>query len=185
MRRVGLWIVLAGMPLVLSAGISAAVLAKAPGATSAVSTSFSATTVSDRKVQTCTGPDGAYEITNARYAGTATSSDPRLTGALEIRVKSVLNTTKGLGWVGGQLRVRNASPKADAHGSLTAVYQAGQLSGFVKGNVDKPSGKLRANVSATFSSAGGFTSGQLGTGSSSNSAIVFSGACPGSKPSKP
>jgi hypothetical protein len=185
MRRV-LWIVLAGIALALSAGISAAVVAKKePGTTSAVSASFSATTVSDRKVQTCTGSDGTYEITHARYNGTATSTDPRLNGALEIRVKSVLNTTKGLGWVEGQLRVRNASPKAEAHGSLSAVYQSGQLSGLLKGNVNKPSSKLRANVSAAFSSAGGFTSGQLGAGSSSDSGIVFSAACPGGKPSKP
>lgn len=170
----------------LSAGIAAAVVAKkGPSGTSAVSATFSATTVSDRKLQTCTGPDGTYEITHARYTGTVTSSDARLNGTLEIRVKSVLNTTKGLGWAEGKLRVHNSAPKAETHGSFTAVYQGGQLSGFLKGNVHDPSGKVRANLLATFSSAGGFTAGQLGAGSSSDSAIVFSLACPGGKPSKP
>jgi hypothetical protein len=53
--------------------------------------------VSHRKVQACTGPDETYEITQARYAGTATSRDPCLKRRAGDPGQSVLNTTKGPG----------------------------------------------------------------------------------------
>lgn len=148
----------------------------APGSTDSVAATFTAATVSDLETQTCTGSDGTYQITKASYSGDSTSSDPRLAGKVTIRVRSVYNTTKNLGWVEGKLEVDNASKKS-AEGNLTAVDAGGALAGFVKGKAGDPKGKLFANVSATFDSATGFMAGQLGAGSSPDTAIVASGPC--------
>jgi hypothetical protein len=53
------------------------------------------------------------------------------------------------------------------------------------GNVRGPNGRLLANVSAGFTSAGGFTSGQIGTGFGTNTAIVVGGECKAPKAPKP
>jgi hypothetical protein len=56
--------------------------------------------VSHRKVQACTGPDGTYEITQARYAGTATSRDPRLQTARWRSGSERAQHDQGAGWRG-------------------------------------------------------------------------------------
>lgn len=54
---------------------------------------------------------------------------------------------------------------------------AGALSGFINGKTKDPKAKLFANFSATFDPATGFSAGQLGSGSSSDTAIFASGSC--------
>lgn len=136
---------------------------------------FSATTVSDLESSTCTGADGTYTQTKATYSGDSTSADLRLAGTLEIRAKSVYNTTTNLGYVEGKFRVENASGHTD--GKLAAVDTTGALAGFMNGKMKEPKAKLFANFSASFDAATGFTAGQLGSGSSPDTAIVASGAC--------
>jgi hypothetical protein len=184
MRKLATWLALAALVMLVSTGIAVAVAAKKPKGTSTVAATFTAAAASNVATQTCTGSDGVYQITKGDYTGTSVSTDPRLNGALKIHAKSVLNTTKGLGFVAAKLEIRNPASGAMAKGSLIAVNTAGQLRGFIRGKVKKPEAKLLANFSATFTGATGFTAGKLGAGASNDSAIVFSGACAGAKPKK-
>ena len=56
-----------------------------PSSIQATSATFMATAVADSKTDTCTGTDGTYTRTRAKYTGTATSTDARLAGAIEVR----------------------------------------------------------------------------------------------------
>ena len=155
------------------AGTGVAIAAGNLATTKSVDATFSATTVKHRTVKTCTGADGdTYEVTHAAYTGSSDSDDSRLDGPIEIRVKSVYNTTKKLGHLTGNFRGDKA------RGNLSAVNEDGTLEGFLKGGVRDSAGKLFANISADYSSAGGFSDGELGNGSPNNTAIIFGGACP-------
>jgi hypothetical protein len=170
--------------VVAGLAIAGAAIAAGPSATNPVSATFTATTVVTKNVQTCIGADGTYELTHATYSGTSSSSDPSLNGPIRIDVKSVYNTTKNLGWLNAKLRV-NGSTGDNAHGNLSAVNAGGKLQGFLNGTATAPGRHLLANVSASFASATGFGSGQLGTGSATNTAVVSSGSCKPPKPHKP
>lgn len=170
---------------VVALTVTGVAIAGGPSTTSQVSATFTATTVVQKDVQTCTGVDGTYEITHATYSGTAVSSDPHLNGPIRIDVKSVYNTTKNLGWLSGKLRVDNSTTGDRAHGNLSAVNMGGQLQGFLSGEETAPGNRLLANVSASFASATGFGSGQLGAGTATNTAVVSSGSCKSHEPPKP
>ena len=176
---------LAGVAVVgalVFAGIAIAVPGSA--STTAVSATFTATNVTNLKSRTCTGADGTYELRSATYSGNSSSGDSRLNGTIELRVKSVYNTTENLGWLDADVRVNGASAHR-AHGKLHAVNTEGTLQGLLSGGVHGDNGKLLANVSAGFTSGGGFTDGKLGTGSGANTALVFSGNCKPEPPKAP
>ena len=170
---------------VLALAVAGVAIAGGPSTTNPVSATFNATTVVKKNVQTCTGADGTYEITHATYAGTSTSADPSLNGPIRIDIKSVYNTTKNLGWLNAKLQFDGTTPGGKAHGNLSAVNAGGQLHGFVSGQETAPGKHLLANVSASFAGATGFGSGQLGTGTAINTAVVFSGSCKAAEPQKP
>src|SRR5260221_10241959 len=114
------WIAVAAVVAV--AGTVVAIAAGALATTQSVDATFNATTVKHRIVRTCTGADGdTYEITKATYTGTAASGDSRLDAAIEIRVRSVYNTTKALGQLDGKV------PGDNARGNLSAVNTEGVL----------------------------------------------------------
>jgi hypothetical protein len=164
------WIAVAAV--VATAGTVVAIAAGALATTESVSAMFDATTVKNRTVKTCTGANGdSYEVTHATYTGTAVSKDSRLDGTIEIRVNSVYNTTQDLGRLEGKVHGDHV------RGSLNAVNTNGTLEGFLKGGVHDAAGKLFANISAKYTSGGGFSEGELGTGSTENTAIIFSGGC--------
>jgi hypothetical protein len=171
------WAVLVLTGALVFAGV--AVAKHGGGSTQAVSATFAATTVVHRATKICTGTDGTYELTHARYTGTATGSDDRLSGGLELHVRSVYNQTENLGWVDARVKLRDAaSGRVKAHGRLDAVNVNGQLEGLLTGHVrGDDRGKLLANVSAGYSSAGGFSDGQLGAGNAANTALLHSGRC--------
>jgi hypothetical protein len=148
---------------------------KGPSSTQAVTATFSTDAVSNLKTNTCTGADGTYTQTRATYSGTATSDDPRLNGTLTIRARSVYNTATNLGHVEGAFRVKGTD--GHARGVFSAVSTGGTLAGFAGGSVAAPRGTLLANLSATFDPATGFSAGQLGSGSSDDTAVVVSGFC--------
>jgi hypothetical protein len=150
---------------------------KGPSSTQPVTATFSTATVSNLETSTCTGADGTYMQTKATYTGDSTSADPRLAGTLTIRAKTVYNTTTNLGYVEGVFRVESAS--GHAGGMFAAVDTAGALAGFMSGKAKDPRAKLLANFSATFDPATGFSAGQLGSGSSPDTAVVASGSCSG------
>ena len=144
--------------------------------TQAAAASFTATSVSQLRATTCTGSDGTYQDTNAVYTGTATSSNASLNGPVEIRAHSVVNTTEQLGWLDGTLRVRPASG-GGVSASFHAAIANGNLVGLVTAGVNN-GGKLVASLSSAFTPSGGFTSGNLGTGSTPNAGVLFTqGTC--------
>jgi hypothetical protein len=149
--------------LAVAHGIEGAKSAKAVAGT------FSATDAST-STRTCTTAEGkVLTVTNGRYKGTATG-DPDLTGAITLSARSTVNTTDGVGVVEGQLRIDVANGR-DTFAAYTAVYDHGNIAGVAVGRAHDPHARLLANLSAAFSSAGGFTSGKLGGGTAGGSAV--------------
>ena len=92
----------------------------------AASATFSATTVSQARLTTCSiNNSDTFAATIATYTGTATSSDARLNGTIRIRATSLVDTNNGLGRVVGVFRIRNANG-VGAHGSLFEIDYAGR-----------------------------------------------------------
>jgi hypothetical protein len=147
----------------------------APSSFQATSATFTADTVSAVRSSSCTGADGTYVRTRAKYTGTSTSSDSRLDGALEVRANTVYNTTTKLGVVGGSFRVKTEDGRTV--GTFRAVDSDGSLAGFAQGGSRKARATLLANLSATFDPASGFSDGKLGKGSASDTAVFVSGRC--------
>ena len=148
-----------------------------PGSVQAASATFDAATVTDLHSGTCTGADGTYTRMKATYTGNATSSDARLNGTLTVRAKTFYNTDTNLGVVEGQFRVENAD--GHTNGKFVAVDTNGTLDGWLGGRAHGPHAGLVGSFSATFDPTAGFSGGQLGTGSSTNSAVFASGHCGG------
>jgi hypothetical protein len=178
MRKRTIWTILAGLVALAIAGL--AVAAHKGAQTDPVEASFSATEVKRIKTRTCEGADGTYKITHAIVEGTVMSTDdPVLAGNLRLHLKSVYNDTKNLGWVTGKAHIRNevADPDTRARASLTAVNDDGQIEGMLVGGAGAPHWKLLANFSADLADTGAVTNGQIGAGSSDNSALLFRGGC--------
>ena len=140
---------------------------------------FTATTVENAQTRTCVGTDGTYEISYARYTGTATSTNSYLAGPVALRVKSVYNTTKQLGWVEGSFRVKDEDER-NGHGRFVAVNTNGVLDGFLSGRINRHYAAIAGSIVANFTAAGGFTNGQFGGGAAGpNTAIVAGQPCEG------
>jgi hypothetical protein len=141
----------------------------------AVTGTFAATTASHVTTRTCTTSDNkALVVTDGMYTGTA-SGDPDLTGNATLRAHSVINTTDGIGRVVGTLRIDVAG--RDTHAQFDTVYNGGSIAGLAVGHAHDPAARLIANLSAGFSSSGGFTDGKLG-GSSGGAAVEMTpGTC--------
>ena len=168
------------VPAVAAAALIAAGIAAAHSqwteSTQAAAADFTASSVSQSRSNTCTGSDGTYQDATATYTGTATSSNPQLNGALEIRAHSVVNTTEQLGWLDGSFRVRPASG-AGVNASFHAAIANGNLVGLATAG-SHDGGKLVASLSSAFTQAGGFTSGKLGSGTATGAAVLFTqGSC--------
>ena len=164
------------VPVVLvAAAIAAAGVAAATRhtqTTQAAAAEFTAGSVSRSHTTTCAASDGTYQLTTATYAGTATSSDPRLTGAVEIRSSSVVNTTTKLGWLDGTLRIRGTN--AGASGTIHAAIANGAAVGSVVGEGSHPEAKLVASLSGAFAPATGFAAGsKIGSGSASGAGVLY------------
>ena len=171
--RIAIPIVLA-IAAVAAAGVAAAT--RHAQSTQAAAADFAAGSVSRSHSETCVASDGTYQLTTATYTGTATSSDARLNGTLEIRASSVVNTTTKLGWLEGRLRVRGTN--AGASGTIHAAIANGAAVGSVAGQGSRPEAKLVASISATFSPAAGFASGKLGAGSTGGAGVLYThGEC--------
>ncbi|HZT85573.1 MAG TPA: hypothetical protein VE984_09165 [Gaiellaceae bacterium] len=151
------------MATALAAAGAAAAHRGAPSVQS-VSAQFNATTVSQRYLTTCSVNGGdTFQATKAMYTGTATSSDPRLSGALTIRAWSLVDTTNGVGHLFGTFRIVGAG-RDRAHGTLNAAIAGGKASGLARGFVHGRWGHLVASLGATFDPTAGFSSGSIGTG---------------------
>lgn len=166
-------------------GAGAIALASPGGGTTSVTGTFTATTVSKLKTSTCTGPDGTYQITDAHYSGTATSSDSHLTGPITIHARTVYNSTENLGTVRGEVKIDPAGPSS-TRARLVAVDTNGALAGSVDGGA-AGAGRLVGAFSGTFNPATGFSAASIGTGGS-GALLIDPRPCPkphGPHPSKP
>jgi hypothetical protein len=120
---------------------------------------------------------------HGRYTGLS-AGDPELTGPITLDVHSVINTTDNVGAVTGKLKITGASGKTAAQ--YDAVYDGGNLAGLAGGHAGDPGAKLLANLSAGFTTAGGFTSGKLGGGTAGGSAVELGpGKCSPEKKEHP
>lgn len=163
--------------LVTSAALAAAGVAAATHTASATSTSatFDASTVSVLKQVTCTIAGGdSFAGTTATYTGTATSTDPRLNGALTIHAKSVIDTTSGLGRVSGNFKIVGTTAGDHANGSFTAVVSAGQAAGLARAELQHPWSHFVATLNSGFDPGTGFATGSLGTGASNGAGVAIS-----------
>lgn len=174
---------LVALAALVAAGATAAGVAAASHhaqTTQKAEATFAAASVSNNHSSSCTASDGTYQDTTATYSGTATSSDGRLSGPLEIRAHSVVNTTTGLGWLQATFRVHSSG--ADTHGALQAAISGGNAVGTLVGEGGSPEGKLVASFMSAFTQNGGFASGSLGSGSTTGAGVFYTrGEC--AKPS--
>jgi hypothetical protein len=158
MRRVML--IAAGLASLVAAGIAVAAGLHDARSVKSVTGTFTATGAS-AATRTCKTSDGkTITVTNGRYTGTA-AGDPDLAGAIRIDARSLVNTTDDVGTVEGRLRIDVASGD-DTVAHFSAVYDHGKLAGLAGGRAHEPDVKLLANLSATFTAAGGFADGKLG-----------------------
>jgi hypothetical protein len=156
-------------------GIEGAKTAKAVAATF----SASAGSVSTR---TCTTTDGkSISITDGKYSGTA-SGDADLSGAITLRVRSVINTTDKVGTVNGAFRIDVSG--RDTTGAFSSVYDNGAIAGLATARAHDPGTRIVGNLSASFDPASGFaTDSKIGGGTNGGSAVELGrGSC---KPSNP
>jgi hypothetical protein len=146
-----------------------------------VAGTFLTTTSSHVETKTCTTSDGKTIVTShGKYTGTS-MGDADFTGPVTLDVHSVLNTTDDVGVVNGKLKIDVASGK-DTVAKFDAVYDKGKLAGLASGHAHDPGVQVLANMSAGFSTAGGFTDGKLG-GSAGGSAVELGpGKCEPTKP---
>lgn len=148
----------------------AAVAKLKSGDVSAVSATLSATTVVQQQTRTLTCEGQTIEFTKARYTGTSTSTTPDLNGPVELKVHSVYNTTRNLGWVEGHLKLRAEDDRSNAR--FVAVNVNGTLDGWLTGKAGHRDGIVLGSLTGSFSKTGGLTNGQLGTGTGANAAIL-------------
>lgn len=175
MRRIIIPILVA-----LAATLAGVAVAHSGGGSSgvkAVSATFTAATAAKAETRSCTGADGTYEIVKATYAGTAASTEASLTGPVELKVTSVYNTTTKIGWLEGRLKVGEGESRSYA--KLWAVNTNGALDGFVYGEAGHKGAALLGSLTAGWTGTGGFTDGKLGTGSSTNAAVLAGKPCSG------
>jgi hypothetical protein len=168
-----LTILAAALAALASAGIAVAHGIDGAQSVAAVNATFSAAPAAgSSNTRTCTTSAGkTIASTKATYTGTATGS-PDLTGPVTIAAQSTIDTTDDIGVVNGTLRVG----KTEAH--FSAVYDHGAIAGTASGHGATPHVQLLGNVSAGYTTTGGFTSGKLGGGTSGGSAVeLTAGGC--------
>jgi hypothetical protein len=201
--RVTRWISLAFVAvLALAGGIAFAHGGGQPQKTEEVAATFTTSPVADKtRSKQCTGVDGTYTITKGVDQGDSTG-DPRLTGKITIKSKTVVNNDTGLGWSQGRATITDASTgKLKSVSGFTATLKNGALEGFAVGKVKNPApaggstkarkghgregkynSELLANVSATIGQDGS-VSGKIGGGGGDNVAILHGNPCSRQKPS--
>jgi hypothetical protein len=171
----------AGILALATCGIAVGTGLRAAKTAKVVAGTFMATTASQTETRTCTTPDGKIiAASRGKYLGAA-NGDPDLTGRIVLEVHSLINTTDDVGVVHGRLKIDVASGR-DTTAHYDAVYDHGALAGLARGHAHLPAVQLLANMSAGFSTVGGFTDGKLG-GSAGGSALELGpGRCAPHRP---
>jgi hypothetical protein len=157
----------------LAAGI--AVAGTQSSVTTPVTADFEANLV-EQEERTC---DSSHSEFRLRFEGSQTSSDSRLTGDLEAKVRSVVNIQSGWGRTVGKVTVRDPdSGRPKFHGHVVGVLEPdGGTEGFLGGHtVARPHVALLANFNVQQNPQTGAITGEFGkdsqTGSSQDPAIL-------------
>jgi hypothetical protein len=140
--------------------VGAAVAASQSEQTTPVTADFQANLIS-QKQRACGESHVAFRIT---FQGSQTSSDPRLAGDLEARVRSVVNTQIGYGSTSGVVLIRDpATGRLKFFGRVVGVLEpGGGTEGFLTGRtVGQGSARVLANFNAQQDATGALT-GELG-----------------------
>jgi hypothetical protein len=124
-----------GALLVAAATAGDVALASDGPSTKEVTGSFTAKPAGAKK-RLCVGEDGTYLEVSGKFAGTITSSDARVSGALEFNAHALVNITTGFGNFEGTFSVRSEAPGGGARGVFYTVVTNGGLNhGFARGKL--------------------------------------------------
>jgi hypothetical protein len=165
----------------VSAGVAFAA-SSSPG-TSAVTADFHASITAQRQRQ-C---DADHTLFHVRFAGSQTSSDPRLTGDLTARVRTVLDTRTGYGDTRGRVRISDASTGRPKFNGLVVGVLApgGDVEGLLTGRTVGPNAaRLIANFNIKQDPSTGAVTGELGKdtqGGAVKDPAVLTYACRGGR----
>jgi hypothetical protein len=140
-----------------------------------VSATFNATTASNVRTTTCTGSDNVtYTKTRGRWTGSA-QGDPTLSGNATVDAELLVKSA-GDGFVSGRLRIDGANHTSAWFAGVVAGGT--HIAGLAEGHGNAPWSKLVANLSADWTSGGGFVGGKLGGGTNGGNAVILtSGGC--------
>lgn len=163
-------LVAAALGGLVAAGAAIATLKQADVA--AVSATLAATTPTNVHTRTYTCDGQTIEVTTGRWSGTAVSSTPDLNGAAELRLRSVYNTTKKLGWIDGALRIRGGDDRTSAR--ISGINTDGKIDAWLRGRAGRGDGVLFGSLAGTFTRTGGLTGGAIGSGTATNAAVIAS-----------
>jgi hypothetical protein len=175
------WLAVAAATGSISAGVAFA--ASHSAETSAVTADFQASPTAQRQRQ-C---DVSHVLFRVRFEGSQTSSDPRLSGTLVARVRSVVNTNNGYGYTEGRVRISDAStgrPKLNGH-VVGVLAPDGGAEGLLTGRTVGPnSAQLIANFNVKQDQSTGAITGELGKDTQSGAfkdPAVLTNACRGER----
>jgi hypothetical protein len=178
MRRIK-WLLAPVAAASLAAGI--AVAGPQSSETTQVTADFEANLV-NQKSRAC---DASHSIFRGTFEGTQTSSDPRLTGDLLVRVRSVVNTQNAWGRTVAKVIVRaSGGGKPKFEGRAVGVLEPdGGAEGFLTGHtVAKPHTRLFANFNVQQDQTTGAITGELGKntlGGATEDPAILTNACRG------
>jgi hypothetical protein len=151
--------------------------------TDPVTGTFSAFPQPNVRQRLCQGADGMYLEIRGKFAGSITSSDPRLTGNLEFNADALVNLTTGFGTFRGPFQITDsATGRPKVRGDFqTVVTEASLNHGFAIAKVlnrgNGPSEDLFANFKSTFDSNLNVTGQFGGTGDPRTPAVIQGGQC--------
>ena len=179
--RTSRWLAVAAAAASISAGV--AVAASQPSDTSAVTADFHADLTAQRERQ-C---DVNHMVFRVRFDGTQTSSDPRLSGKLAVRVRSVVNPTNNYGYTNGRVRISDdATGKPKFNGHVVGVLDPdGTAEGVITGRTVGPdSARLIGNFNVAQDPDTGAITGEIGKETLSGAVkdpAVLTNACRGGR----
>ena len=174
------WLAVAAAAGSISAGVA---FAASDSETSALTADFHASPTAERQRQ-C---DVSHVRFRVRFEGSQTSSDPRLSGTLVARVRSVVDTTNGYGYTQGRVRISDAStgrPKFNGH-VVGVLAPDGDAEGLLTGRtVGRNSAQVIANFNVKQDQSTGEITGELGKDTQSgaiNDPAVLTNGCRGGR----
>jgi hypothetical protein len=180
--RTSRWLAVAAATGSISAGVAFAA-ASQPGETTAVTADFHANVTAQHQRQ-C---DANHTLFRVRFAGTQTSSDPRLAGKLVVRVRSVVDNDNSYGFSRGRVRISDEAtgkPKFKGH-VIATLDPDGTAEGVIFGRTVGPkSTRLIGNFNVKQDATTGALTGEIGKDTMSGAVkdpAVLTNACRGGR----